>query len=67
MNKKIFLCAGILLLITILVATNTYALFETNANADANFTVGKWVIKLNNRDISLDKILTLDNFVYTNS
>ena len=64
---KLILCAVILLGITALVITNTYALFETNANGNADFQIGKWVIKLNNRDITLDKVITLDDFVYVNS
>lgn len=66
--KKVFILATLLVLaITVLVVTNTYALFETNATADPELKVGKWVIKLNNRDISLDKIITLDDFDYVNT
>ena len=67
MKAKLTLCAVILLGITVLVISNTFALFETNASGNTEFQIGKWVIKLNNRDISLDKIITLDDFVYVNS
>lgn len=67
MKTKLILCAVILLGITVLVISNTYALFETNASGNAEFQIGKWVIKLNNRDITLDKIITLDDFVYVNN
>ena len=67
MKLKLYICGILLLLITIITVSNTYALFETNASGEANFDVGKWVIKLNNKDISLEKIITLDDFVYTNS
>lgn len=67
MKVKLYLCGAILLAITIITITSTYALFETNANADADFTIGKWVIKLNNKNISLEKIITLDDFTYVNS
>ena len=67
MKKKLYLIGLIFLIITFIVIKSTYALFETNANADASFQVGKWVIKLNNRDISLDKLVTLDDFVFHNS
>ena len=67
MKKKLYIIGLILLIITFIVIKNTYALFETNATADAGFQVGKWVIKLNNKDISLDKLITLDDFVFNNS
>ena len=67
MKKKLYIIGLMLLIITFIVIKNTYALFETNAGADANFQVGKWVIKLNNKDISLDKLITLDDFVFNNS
>ena len=67
MKFKLYLCGFILLAITIITLSSTYALFETNASADANFDVGKWIIKLNNKNISLEKIITLDDFEYVNS
>ena len=67
MKKRLYVIGLILLIITFIVIKNTYALFETNATGDASFQVGKWVIKLNNRDISLDKLITLDDFVFNNS
>ena len=67
MKLKLYLCGILLFVITVITISGTYALFETNANGDANFEVGKWIIKLNNRDISLEKLITLDDFVYVNS
>jgi hypothetical protein len=67
MKFKLYLCGAIFLAITIITLSNTYALFETNANGAAEFTVGKWEIKLNDKDISLEKIVTLDDFSYVNS
>ena len=67
MKIKLLICAAILCGITALVVSNTYALFETNANATSDFQIGKWVIKLNNKDISLSKIITLDDFTYVNT
>jgi len=67
MKIRLILCSAVLLALTVLVITRTYALFETNASGDADFHIGKWVIKLNNRDITLDKTITLDDFVFVNS
>lgn len=68
MKKVIWLACIVSVLITLLVLTDSYALFETNATASSELTIGKWVIKVNNNDISLSETLTLNNFVYsTNS
>ena len=67
MKKKLYILTVIFLLITIFTVSSTYSLFETNATADATFKVGKWIIKLNNKDISLDKIITLNDFNIINS
>ena len=67
MKYKLYICAIILLSITLFIAFDTYALFETNSNGTLDFDIAKWVIKLNDRDITLDKIVTLDDFTYINS
>ena len=64
MKKRLFLIATVLLLVTTLVVVSTYALFETNATGDVDLDIGRWVIKLNNTDISLTESITLNNFVY---
>ncbi len=66
--KKYFYVLGLaFLIITFITIKGTYSLFETNAEGEAEFQVGKWVIKLNNKDISLDKLITLDDFNVINS
>lgn len=67
MKKKLYVLGLAFLIITFITIKGTYALFETNATADTDFQVGKWVIKLNNKDISFEKLITLDDFVYINS
>ena len=67
MKYKLYILGFICLVITFFVIKGTYALFETDASGEADFQVGKWVIKLNDRDISLNKLITLDDFVYTSS
>ena len=69
MNKVSYKLIIVLLfgfLLTLLVITNTYALFETNANADSLFTIGRWVILLNGNDVKETRTITLNDFVYTN-
>lgn len=50
-----------------LIMTKTYALFETNGNAEITENIGKWQIKLNGADISksITTNFTINNFVYT--
>ena len=67
MKKKLYLIGILFLLITALVIKETYSLFETDASGEATYAIGKWAIKLNNRDISFDKIITLDDFTFENS
>ena len=67
MKLKLYLCGIILLIVTLITVSSTYALFETNANGDANFDIGKWIIKLNDKNIALEKIITLDDFTFVNS
>ena len=67
MNKRIWIIVFIAFVITLLLITNTYALFETNANAESTLDVGKWKIKLNNQDISLAQTITLNDFTYSAS
>lgn len=67
MKKKLIILGIIFAIITFFAIKGTYALFETNGEGEANFEIGKWVIKLNGKDISLSKIITLDDFTFTSS
>lgn len=67
MKRKLIVVALILLSITILEITGTYALFETNASGQGNLEVGKWVIEVNGEDISVSQNITLDDFTYSQS
>lgn len=66
-KSKIMLFSIMFLLIVVLVIVDTYALFETNGSANVEYNVGKWEIKLNNVNISLERVITLNDFVYTGS
>lgn len=52
MKKYLYMLSIIALIISLIVINNTYALLESNANATSNLGIGKWIIKLNNVDIS---------------
>ena len=67
MKKRLWIIAFIVLLITVVSITGTYALFETEAVAEEEFDIGRWVIKVNNSDISLAHTITLNNFTYSTS
>lgn len=55
------------MLITVLTISKTYSLFETDAVGDAELTVGKWQIILNDVDVTYAETLTLTNFTYSSS
>lgn len=65
----LWLSLFILLSITVMVFSDTLALFETDANGDVNSDVGKWVIKVNNETItnSENETIDVDSFVYTSN
>ena len=65
-NKKIFILGICALLITLIAAVDTYALFETNGTASKNLTIGSWNILLNSQNVSQSRTITLNDFVYTN-
>ena len=46
---------------------DTYGLFETNASAESELTIGKWLIKINGSDASLSEQITLSDFTYSAS
>ena len=52
MKKYLYLFSISALIISLIIINNTYALLESNANATSKLDIGKWVIKLNNVDIS---------------
>ncbi len=56
-------------ILTFLVVSKSYGLFEKNAQGDSDFPIGKWVIKLNNKDISVgqSQSFTVTTFTYTPS
>ena len=67
MKRKLIVVSLILLSITILQLTGTYALFETNAHGESNLEVGKWVIEVNGEDILETQEITLSDFTYSQS
>ena len=63
---KIMVMALFVLLITVFFIVETYALFETNANGNGELEIGKWVILLNNNDVTETRTITLNDLVYVN-
>ena len=66
LNNKIVVVVLFVLMLTMLVVVDTYALFETDASANKELPIGEWVILLNNYDVSQTRTITLNDFTYTN-
>ena len=43
-----------------------YLIFETEATATSNLSIGNWEILLNGNDIALEQSITLSDFIYQN-
>lgn len=74
MKKVLKILSLIMLIITILIISDTYAKYYSEAQATLSSNVGKWVVKLNNVDIydegGFSKTITVDalnNFSSTNT
>ncbi|MBR1817572.1 MAG: hypothetical protein IJ772_01860 [Bacilli bacterium] len=67
MKKYIALIAMVFLAIVIILITDTYALFETNATGEKGIEIGAWNIKINDTDISLAKTLNITDFKYSDT
>lgn len=67
LHISLWLIVAILLSITIIVFSDTLALFETDAEGDVTSDVGKWVITVNNETITNAETdtINIDSFVYT--
>lgn len=66
MKKKLWTLSIFFLLLSVVLITNAYGLFETNGNASNDIPIGKWVIKLDGKDITKTSNITLDNFTFNN-
>ena len=65
MRKRIWLLSILALLILCTLIIDTYGLFETNSSSESEFNIGRWIILLNDADISLNRTITLDDFTFT--
>lgn len=63
----LWLLVVIFFTISLIVFSDTLALFETNSTGTTNTDIGKWVIEVNGEDITdgVDESFVIDNFVYT--
>ncbi len=64
MKKRLFLIALFMACITMLYAVKSFALFETEGSATSELTIGKWMILINNEDVTFSESVSLDSFVY---
>ena len=62
---RLILVFIIFALITTMVITETFALFETNATSTDELTIGAWKIYVNQNDVNLNETITLNDFTYT--
>lgn len=67
LKYKIVVIVLFVLLFVTFITVETFALFETNADADSELEIGQWKIILNNSDISLSQTVNLNNFNYVNN
>ena len=58
-----------LLIISAFIFKDTYAVFETNTNGASNFDIGRWIIRVNELDISNGQTVnfSMDSFTYTDN
>lgn len=63
-SLKILLVAVFVLLVTMFLIVETYALFESNVSGEKELDVGKWTILLNGNDVVETKTITISDFVY---
>ena len=70
-NVRIILYIGVLVLVvtSIYFISETYAVFETLGSGTADFSIGSWVINLNNIDISSGETVSfsINSFNYSDS
>lgn len=67
MKNRIFIISLMVLLCTLLIVVDTYALFETDRNDTSDLSIGKWKIKVDGTDTSLLETITLNSFTYSSS
>ena len=65
MKKMLIIFSILALIITSSLFIGTYALFETDAEGEKQLDVAKWKITVNNADISVERNITLSDFVYS--
>lgn len=63
---RIIIISIFLLLLVTFAAVETYALFETNGEAESELDIGQWKIIVNSNDLALTQNITLNNFTYVN-
>lgn len=70
MNRRYLYILSILLVcVSVLIVSNTYSVFESNASGESDLPIGKWYIRLNDIDISSGQLInfSMNNFVYSDN
>ena len=65
MKKRLWLLSILAAIILCSFIVESYGLFETEGSAEGVFSVGKWVIEVNDVNITQTRTITLDDFLYT--
>lgn len=62
-SKILYITCAIMIFVTIYEITNTYGLFESNINMDADSKLATWNILINDTNIGKSETFTIDNFI----
>ena len=62
-SKILYITCAIMIFVTIYEITNTYGLFESNINMNADSKLATWNILINDTNIGKSETFTIDNFI----
>ena len=66
MKRRLIIVLAFAIILLCLVVVDTYGVFETEATATSNLSIGNLEILLNGNDIALEQNITLSDFIYQN-
>ncbi len=68
-KKLIWLAVFAMIVTSFIVFADTLALFENNGTGEANFDIGKWIIKISDVTITGEQVqdIVIDSFTYANN
>ena len=62
-SKILYITCAIMIFVTIYEITNTYGLFESNINMNADSKLATWNILINDTNIGKSETFTIDNYI----